>query len=123
MIATYIDQNRSALVEIPSALFTVSASGALRDQDPGGFLEEFLRAVDWQPDLAAAFAGGEPFPRSGHMLRLAKLMTGHGAGGAAGATAYRTDWTDVRSFADAIATELAKAATVADRTEPHVANP
>ncbi len=118
MIATYIEQNRSALDEIPSALFTVSASGALRDHDPGGFLEEFRDAVAWEPDLAAAFAGGEPFPRSGQMLGLARVMARQGVRGAA---SHRTDWTDVRSFADAIASELATAATVAERTEPHTA--
>lgn len=119
LIMRYIEQNHRALGEMPSALFTVSGSGKVRDQDPGGFLEEFLRDVDWEPQLAAAFAGGEPFPRAGQMLRLAKLMAERQPAG--GAAAYRTDWTDVRSFADAIATELANAATADERSEPHMA--
>ena len=118
LITTYIEQNRDALAELPSALFTVSTSGAVRDHDPGGFLAAFLRAVNWQPDLAAAFAGGEPFPSEGIMLCLGKWVTNcHDARGPA---ASRTDWTNVRHFADAIATELAGAAVIAERTEPHV---
>ncbi len=116
LIATYIDQHRTALAELPSALFTVSESGAVRDPDPGGFLADFLRTVDWQPDLAAAFAGGEPLPREGILLRLAKSV----ANRPRSAAALRTDWTDVQRFADAIADELANAAVSAERTEPHV---
>jgi len=114
LIATYIVENRRALADVPAALFTVSKSGALRDHDPGGFLERFLRRVAWQPDFAAAFAGGEPFPREGVLLRIAEWM-----GRPAAADPVRTNWTDVEHFADAIAIELANAAVTADRTEPH----
>jgi menaquinone-dependent protoporphyrinogen IX oxidase len=120
LIATYIDQNRRALSDVPTALFTVSSSGTVRDHDPGGFLEQFLRSVTWLPDLAAAFAGGAPFPREGVLQRLA-AWTGDGGPSRA---ALRTDWTNVEGFADAIATELASAAVLADRSEPHhVAHP
>jgi menaquinone-dependent protoporphyrinogen IX oxidase len=115
LIASYVDHNRRALSELPTALFTVSDSGSVRDHDPGGFLEQFLRTVAWLPDLAAAFAGGEPFPREGVLQRLA-AWTGDGG---PTRSALRTDWTNVEGFADAIATELAKAAVDADRTEPH----
>lgn len=108
LIATYIDRNRAALAQLPVALFTVSKSGTVRDHDMGGFLEEFLRAVHWLPDLAAAFAGGEPFPRKGPMLRLAKWM-GHPGG--QDSAALRTDWISVRQFADAIATRLSATPT------------
>lgn len=121
LIARYILENRAALADVPAALFTVSESGTLRDHDPGGPLEQFLEMVAWKPDLAAAFAGGEPFPRKGLLPRLADWM-GH-AGPSQGAGAFRTNWTDVEGFADAIATELANAAVVADRTEPHDAAP
>ena len=117
LIARYIVENRGALAAVPAALFTVSKAGTLRDHDPGGFLEQFLRRVAWKPDLAAAFAGGEPFPRKGVLLRLADWM-GH-PGPSQGAGAFRTNWTEVEGFADAIAAGLANAAVVADRTEPH----
>ena len=121
LIATYIVENRGALADVPAALFTVSKSGTLRDHDPGGFLEQFLRAVAWKPDLAAAFAGGEPFPREGVLLRLAEWMGLPGP--SQGAGAFRTNWTEVEGFADAIAIELASAAVAADRTEPHDHSP
>jgi menaquinone-dependent protoporphyrinogen IX oxidase len=111
-IATYIEQNREALADVVSGLFTVSRSGTLRDHDPGGFLEQFLRRVEWQPDIAAAFAGGEPFPREGLLLRLAARI-GYPGAPKEGA-AFRTNWTDVQRFADAIATELANATVTHD---------
>jgi len=117
LVATYIDENRGALSDLPSALFTVSKSGTLRDHDPGGFLERFLRRVAWQPDIAAAFAGGEPFPREGVLLRLTTWMGYPGAPQEGAAS--RTNWTDVQRFADAIAIELASAAVTAERSEPH----
>ena len=117
LIAGYIDRNRAALADVPSALFTVSKSGTARDRDPGGFLEQFLRSVAWHPDVAAAFAGGEPFPRDGLLLRLATSM---GYTTAPAGPAIKTNWTDVEHFADTIATELAGAALTAERTEPHV---
>ncbi len=117
LIARYIEHNREALAEVPSALFTVSSSGTLRDHDPGGFLEKFLRTVRWQPTVAAAFAGGEPFPRNGMMLLLAR-QRGH-EGILQNSDAFRTNWIDVEYFADAVAVELAGAAVNAERTEPH----
>lgn len=117
LIARYIEQNRGALSDVPSALFTVSKSGTLRDHDPGGFLEQFLRRAVWRPEIAAAFAGGEPFPREGILLRL-KAWMGYPGAPPEGA-AFRTNWIDVECFADAIAIELANAAVTAERSEPH----
>ena len=117
VIARYIEAHREALADIPSALFTVSASGSLRDHDPGGFLEQFLGALQWQPAVAAAFAGGEPFPREGLMLRLARGMGRQGI--YQDHRAFETDWSDVERFADTIAVELAGAAITVERTQPH----
>lgn len=119
LIARYIVQHREALADLPSALFTVSTSGTLRDHDPGGFLEKFLGAAAWQPTVAAAFAGGEPFPREGLMLSLARRRGHQGISQAP--QAFRTNWIDVERFADAIAIELAGAAITSERTEPHAA--
>lgn len=114
LIESYIRHHRDALAEVPTALFTVSASGSVRDCDPGGFLAEIVRSTGWQPDFAAAFAGGEPLPRQGWIGRL----VGYGRS-AQQVQALCTDWTDVDQFADKIATELAHAAVSAERTEPH----
>ena len=114
LIAGYIRDHRDALAEVPAALFTVSASGTVRDCDPGGFLAELVRSTGWQPDFAAAFAGGEPLPRSGWIGRLVGYERT-----AQQVKALCTDWTDVDQFADTIATELARAAVGADRTEHH----
>lgn len=116
LIATYIEQNRTGLCDVPSALFTVSTSGKIRDHDPGGFLERFMNSVAWMPDIAAAFAGGEPFPREGVMMRLATHM-GYTRAGREGVT-FRTDWAGVDRFADEIATELASA--TAEQSASHL---
>lgn len=116
-ITSYIDEHREALCAVPAALFTISTSGAARDQDPGGFLAQFVRATRWQPDFAAAFAGGEPLPREGWLVRL----IGRGRDWQQ-IEAVRTDWVDVDRFADRIATELARAAVSAERTEPRIAD-
>lgn len=113
VIASYIEDHREALAEIPSALFTVSSSGSLRDHDPGGFLEKFLATLEWEPAIAAAFAGGEPFPREGLLLRLARGMARQGIH--QDRHAFETNWSDVERFADTIAIELAGAAMVAER--------
>ncbi len=118
LIARYIEHYRDGLADLPSALFTVSSSGTLRDHDPGGFLEKFLGTIHWQPTIAAAFAGGEPFPRDGLMLLLAGRRGQQGI--EQDPQAFRTNWIDVERFADAIAIELAGAAITEDRTEPHV---
>jgi menaquinone-dependent protoporphyrinogen IX oxidase len=117
LIETYIEQHLEALAEVPTALFTVSRSGTIRDLDPDGFLGPFSRAVDWRPDLAAAFAGGEPFPRAGLIVRFANRLGYQEA--PRDDVALRTSWSDVEHFADTIATELAGAAETAERTEPH----
>jgi menaquinone-dependent protoporphyrinogen IX oxidase len=114
LIAAYIDRNRDALSDMPTALFTVSKSGTGPDHAPGGPLEQFLRRIGWQPQIAAAFAGGEPFPRQGVLARLASAL-GYAATSYEG-NQRRTSWTDVRQLADAIAIELANAAATA---EPH----
>ena len=121
LIETYIEQYRVALAEVPSMLFTVSRSGTIRDWDPHGFLEEFSHAIGWQPDLAAAFAGGAPFPRRGLIGRFARWLGFPGA--PRDDAALRTSWTDIEHFADVIATMLAGAAVTAERTEPHVTMP
>jgi menaquinone-dependent protoporphyrinogen IX oxidase len=118
LIATYIHHNRDGLAGVPAALFTVSTSGLVRDIDPGGFLEQFLADVDWCPDLAVAFAGGEPFPREGRLVRFAR-RSGY-APRDRPLQPLRTDWADVRAFADEVAASVATAAVTAERTEPHV---
>jgi menaquinone-dependent protoporphyrinogen oxidase len=117
VIARYIADHREALDEIPSALFTVSSSGSLRDHDPGGFLEKFVETLQWRPAVAAAFAGGEPFPREGLMVRLARGMGRQGI--YQDRRAFETNWSDVERFADTIAVELAGAAITVERTQPH----
>jgi menaquinone-dependent protoporphyrinogen IX oxidase len=114
LIARYVGHYRYALAEVPAALFTVSTSGTVRDCDPGGFLAELVRATGWQPDFAAAFAGGEPLPREGWIGRLIGYERT-----AQQIEALCTDWIGVDQFADKIATELARAAVNAERTEPH----
>jgi menaquinone-dependent protoporphyrinogen IX oxidase len=117
VIARYIEDHRKALADIPSALFTVSSSGSIRDRDPGGFLEQFLGPLEWEPAVAAAFAGGEPFPRDGLMVRLAQ---GTGRQGIyQDHRALETDWSDVERFADTIAIELAGAAATVEGAAPH----
>jgi menaquinone-dependent protoporphyrinogen IX oxidase len=114
LIASYIRHHRKALAEVPAALFTVSASGTVRDCDPGGFLADLVRSTGWQPSFAAAFAGGEPLPREGWIGRLIGYERTTKQ-----FKALCTDWTDVDRFADQIATELARVAVSAERTEPH----
>lgn len=117
VIARYIEGHREALAAIPSALFTVSSSGSLRDHDPGGFLEKFLGTLAWEPAIASAFAGGEPFPREGLLRRLARGMGRQGI--YQDRHAFETDWSDVERFADTIAVELAGAAMTVERNQPH----
>ena len=118
LIATYIQHNRDGLAGVPAAVFTVSTSGSVRDVDPGGFLEQFVNDVGWCPDLAAAFAGGDPLPPEGKVIRFARHI------GIAprerSVRALRTDWIDVQAFADDVAQRVATAAVAAERAEPHV---
>jgi menaquinone-dependent protoporphyrinogen oxidase len=118
LITSYVHHNREGLAQVPTALFTVIASGSARDSDPGGHLEHFLRPARWQPDLTAAFAGGSPIPRECMLVRLVRNF-GHMPHDLTSA-ATSTDWTDVARFADEVAVNLARAAVTAERTEPHV---
>jgi menaquinone-dependent protoporphyrinogen oxidase len=118
LITSYVHHNRGGLAQVPTALFTVSASGSARDTDPGGHLEHLLRSARWRPDLAAAFAGGSPFPREGMLVRFARSL-GYVPPGPTLA-AISTDWIDVERFADEVAVSLARAAVTDERTEPHV---
>jgi menaquinone-dependent protoporphyrinogen IX oxidase len=114
----YVDDNRAGLAQVPTALFTVSTSGTERDVDPGGCIERFLRSARWQPDIAAAFAGGKPFPREGMLVRFGKRLGYLPPEGSLGAIS--THWTDVERFGDAVAMGLAGVAVTEERTEPHV---
>ena len=118
LIATYIRHNRLGLAGVPAALFTVSTSGSVRDIDPGGFFERLVADLDWSPDFAAAFAGGEPLPREGVLVQLARELGF--AGNRPPSAALHTSWTDVRRFADEIARAVATAAVTAERTQPHI---
>jgi len=118
LIAAYVHDNRRGLAGVPAALFTVSTAGAVRDIDPGGFFERLVADLDWSPDLAAAFAGGEPLPREGVLAWFAREL-GY-ARNKPPSDAVRTGWTDVRRFADEIARAVATAAVTAERTQPHV---
>jgi menaquinone-dependent protoporphyrinogen IX oxidase len=118
LITSYVHHNRGGLAQVSAALFTVRASGSARDANPDGQLQHALRPDRWQPDVAAAFAGGSPFPRECMLGWLARNAGSMPPDLASAATA--TDWSAVARFADAVAVNLARAAVIAERTEPHV---
>jgi menaquinone-dependent protoporphyrinogen IX oxidase len=116
--ARYVDDNRAGLAHVPTALFTVSTSGGEHDVDPSGSLERFLRSARWQPDIAATFAGGRPFPREGVLVRFSSQLGYVPPGGSP--EVISSDWTDVERFGDAVAMCLAGVAVTEEQAEPHV---
>lgn len=96
---------RDALAARPGAFFSVSLSA--NEQ----YAVDFLRRVDWRPQLVASFAGALKYSRYGwfkrRLVQVFARMGGHSTD--ASRDHDYTDWAAVGRFADDFAGLLARA--------------
>ena len=118
LIASYIEDHREALAQIPSALFTVSSSrGRFEITTPVAFFELPRDAPVAARRRSRLRRWRAVSAREGLMLRLAQGMGRQGI--YQDRSAFQTDWGDVERFADTIAIEPRGAAITVERTQPH----
>lgn len=106
-IHRYIDRHLSSLLARQSFFFSVSLTASDKPYlpDPGGYIYGTTYATSFRPDDSAAFAGALPYRRYNPFRRvLMKLRSSrHGHPIDTSRDHDLTDWTDVRLFADSIA--------------------
>ncbi len=110
MIA-YIKQWRSALRDLPSYFFSVSASAANQTKlDPHDYLERLFTQTRWRPREAVAIGGALAYRQYGIMLRFVMKLLARRAGHPTDTSRDHelTDWSKVKRFAQGIAADLAR---------------
>jgi menaquinone-dependent protoporphyrinogen oxidase len=112
-VAAYIDRHAEALAALPGAFFSVNLVARKpnrREASNNPYVKRFLRAIRWQPDEVAVFAGKLDYPRYRFwdrlMIRLIMWMT-KGPTDPSAVVDY-TDWEQVEAFARRVA-ELRRA--------------
>lgn len=106
-VAAFIAQHLAALQSRPSAFFSVNVVARKPNKNTpqtNPYARKFLQSIDWQPPLAAVFAGRLDYPRYGfvdrQMIRLIMLIT-HGPTDTTRSFEF-TDWAQVDAFAHAL---------------------
>ena len=109
-IRDYIRTHRVALLELPTAFFSVSmaASPPATAADPAGYMEAMFKDLDWKPMCAVAFGGGLPYRKYNWFLRFVMTRISRGNGHTTDTSKNHefTDWKRVDAFADDIAAML-----------------
>ncbi len=102
-IPAVVGLNKERLRSMPSAFFSVSGSAG-READKGEakkYVDEFVKATGWKPDLTATFGGALNYTQYGFFLRLIiKWMArSHGDPTDTSRDWELTDWKAVDEFA------------------------
>lgn len=102
-LVDFINDHRTHLDRLPTAVFSVSMSAAAPDAgpDPKGYLSKLFTEVRWMPRLQRAFAGGLPYLRYGWFTRWMMKMISRRTHGPTDTSRNHelTDWNAVQDFA------------------------
>ena len=105
-IREFLEANRVALTERPTALFQLSLSSAV--DDPEGraqaaeYVDDLLEATGWEPDRIGLFGGALRYSKYGFLKRLLMKRIARDATGDVDTSQDHeyTDWAEVEAFAD-----------------------
>lgn len=109
-IVAYVEDNREALAQLPSAFFSVSlaAQGDLDEAEK--YVEEFTAETGWRPDRVARFSGALLYTHYGFFKRHLMKKIVKDKPGNLGTDLSRdyvyTEWDAVRRFADDFVSSL-----------------
>jgi len=113
-VRRFVAAHRDALNALPTAFFSVSGSAADRREakraEARRIADEFLREAGWRPALVESVAGAMAFTKYGPLFRWLLKRISAEAGGPTDTSRDHelTDWGQVRRFAEAFASTLAR---------------
>lgn len=102
----FVNRNRDALNELPTAFFQLSLSSAVDDEErravAAGYFDDFLEETGWEPDRVGLFGGALRYSKYGFLKRLMmKRIAKEATGDTDASHDYEyTDWEEVEAFAD-----------------------
>jgi menaquinone-dependent protoporphyrinogen oxidase len=100
----YVRNNRAALEQLPSALFSVSLAAHGDTAEAEGYVEEFERQTGWRPARVALFGGALLYRQYGFIKRQMMKKIASGKPGQLGTDVSRdyvyTEWDGVQRFAE-----------------------
>jgi menaquinone-dependent protoporphyrinogen oxidase len=100
----YVRRNRTALEELPSALFSVSLSAHGDTDEAEGYVGEFEEQTGWRPSRVALFGGALRYTQYGFLKRHMMKKIASGKPGNLGTDVSRdyvyTEWDGVQRFAE-----------------------
>ena len=100
----YVRRNRTALEELPSALFSVSLSAHGDTDEAEGYVGEFEEQTGWRPSRVALFGGALRYTQYGFLKRHMMKKIASGKPGNLGTDVSRdyvyTEWDGVKRFAE-----------------------
>ena len=102
-VREWVQSNRQALAEKPTAFFQLSLSSADEEGEAqaAGYVEEFVDATDWHPDRIGLFGGALRYSEYGFLKRLMMKQIAKRALPDVDTSADTefTDWSEVDAFA------------------------
>lgn len=104
-IGAFVDANRAVLNARPTALFQLSLSSAVEDEErqaaAARYVDELLEASGWHPDRIGLFGGALRYSKYGFLKRLLlKRIARDATGDVDTSRDYEyTDWDEVTAFA------------------------
>jgi menaquinone-dependent protoporphyrinogen oxidase len=106
----YVRRNRTALEQLPSALFSVSLAAHGDTDEAEGYVEEFEEQTGWHPSRVALFGGALRYTQYGFLKRHMMKKIASGKPGNLGTDVERdyvyTEWDGVKRFAEDFLDEL-----------------
>jgi len=108
-VERFVRAHRDVLNAMPAAFFSVIGAAASRDAAgrtrARRYVDEFLRATGWRPELATTVAGAMAYTKYSPLLRWLTRRTSAKEGGPTDTSRDHefTDWAEVRRFAEPVA--------------------
>jgi menaquinone-dependent protoporphyrinogen oxidase len=103
-VGEYVRNNRTALEQLPSALFSVSLAAHGDTAEAESYVEQFERETGWRPARVALFGGALLYTQYGFLKRQMMKKIASGKPGHLGTDVSRdyvyTEWDGVQRFAE-----------------------
>lgn len=102
-VRDFVQKNRTALEQLPSALFSVSMAAHGDTENAEGYVQKFEEETDWRPAQVALFSGALLYTQYGFIKRLImkKIATDKGSPDTDTSRDYvYTEWDGVKRFAE-----------------------
>jgi menaquinone-dependent protoporphyrinogen oxidase len=123
----YVRHNRTALLHLPSALFSVSLAAHGDIEEAEGYVEDLERDTGWRPAKVALFGGALRYTQYGFLKRHMMKKIVSGKPGHLGTDVSRdyvyTEWDGVKRFAEDFLEALAPGPVEARSTEMSAGGP